>query len=277
MIFAKNLKYKMNSDNFGVVTIAVKDNYRELAINLAKSCKIFDVPVTVLTDKKTNNSIFDKEIEINVSNYNPEEIWLIKRKIIPMIENYNVACFIGADSLMFNNYLPCIEALEGRGIIQPNETYLSETNNWAFKRPARSVAIDYGISLDVKMPRINGDFFCWRVGHPESYQWAREFDDALIFMKKNELGIRDESAMFLTHLKMGLSQKDYYNTMSCLWTTHDRKYDDDWKQFSCKNEFGIEIFPTFGHYGSCHTKRIESNAFTYEYPERVKVLHNIIK
>ena len=130
----------MNSENFGVVTIANTDFYYELAKNLAKSCKLFNVPVTVLTDKHIDTDVFDRQIIIDIPNTYFEEIWLLKPNAINKVDHYDIACYVDADSLMFNSYEPCIAALGDRGFMQPNFKFIPENSNWAFKRSARSVA-----------------------------------------------------------------------------------------------------------------------------------------
>lgn len=265
----------MNDHNFGVVTIANTPFYYELAENLALSCKKFNVPVTLLTDKITNNPIFHKEIQIEIKNDYFEEVWLLKPEAILNVNYYNIACYVDADSLMFNDYLPCIEALGDRGFMQPNFKFIPEGSNWAFKRTARSVATDYCIPTDYKMPMLNGGYFCWRPNHWESKLWVEEFYKALSWMKENNLGIRDEAAMFLSHMKLQLSQEYYHDTMSCLWTTGNRKYSDDWKTFTCTDEFGKITKPVFGHYGSCHVIPVDSSPFTKEYTEQIKKLKNL--
>jgi hypothetical protein len=265
----------MNSHNFGVVTIANNPFYYRLAENLAMSCKKFNVPVTLLTDKLTNNPIFDKEIIIEIQNNYFEEVWLLKPKAILNVNHYNIACYVDADSLMLNNYFPCIDALEDRGFMQPNFKQIPEHDNWAFRRTARSVATDYGIPIDYPMPMLNGGYFCWRPGHLESKLWVEEFYKALSWMKENNLGIRDEAAMFLSHMKLKLSQKYYYNTMSCLWTTGNRKYSEDFTEFTCTDEFGKLTKPVFGHYGSCHITPVPTSPFTQEYSAQIKKLKSL--
>ena len=72
-------------------------------------------------------------------------------------------------------------------------------------------------------------------------------------------------------MKMKLSQKYYCNTMSCLWTTGIRNYDDKWETFSCTDEFGQLIYPTFGHYGSDHVISRKNFPFSLEYEKRIKI------
>jgi len=262
----------MNSHNFGVVTLAINPFYHELAENLALSCKKFNVPVTLLTDKLTKNPIYHKEIIIDIKNNNIEEIWILKTQAVIKVDYYDIACFVDADSLMFNNYMPCIEALEDRGFMQLNYKQIPEDSNWAFKRTARSVALDYGIPINYPLPMINGGYFSWRSNHPESRLWVEEFYKALVWMKDNDLGMRDESAMFLSHMKLNLSQKYYHDTMACLWTTGIRNYSKDWSSFTCTDEFGKLIKPVFGHYGSCHIIPNIASPFTYEYSNEINKL-----
>lgn len=265
----------MNEHNFGVVTIANTPFYYQLAENLALSCKRFNVPVTLLTDKPTGNPIYDREIKIDIENDYFEEVWLMKPKSVLTVDHYSIACYVDADSLMFNDYLPCIEALEDRGFMQPNFKQIPENSNWAFRRTARSIATDYGISSDYPMPMLNGGYFCWRPGHWEAKLWVEEFYKALSWMKLNNLGIRDEAAMFLTHMKLKLSQKYYHDTMACLWATGVRNYSDDCKNFTCTDEFGKLIKPVFGHYGSAHIIPVPHSSFTQEYSEQINKIKNL--
>lgn len=258
-------------ESLRVITLATRPHYLEMAHNLALSCFLHGVKVTVMTDKKYGDPVFADEIVITPEGTGPRSSMILKEESLRHSSGNFPHAFLDADVLMLNSGENVETAANKYGFHYPAYRALPDEYRWAFREHARVIASRFGVLKTTRLPQVNGGFFCWIPGHDLAYSYDISFSEAKKWLWEKEKSNHDELVSMLALAKIGVYQE---LTDTCLswWTTGSRSYDFNLLKASCVFR-GKKRFPSFAHWGSTNTRPCSScKGYKREYRQCVAVI-----